>query len=132
MQIHVDLSINFENQIRIFSKSKRDSTMYRDATLPIIRAALGLPQVSNPCPGLTNRLPASVQSSIRRSVILEAEMVAYSERTHSIDGELSLCPYSNIRFRFGYLQSSGGYVASSNPPREAFDDEYPSHSNADH
>ena len=126
MQIHVDLSMNFENQIRIFSKSKRDSTMDRDATLPIIRAALGLSQVSNPCPGLTERLSAYVKPSIRRSVILEAEMVAYSERTHAIDGELFWTleyPYSDIRFRFAYLQSSGGYVASSNPPRGVFDDE---------
>ena len=61
--------------------------MDRDATLPIIRAALGLPQVSSPFPDLTKRLPASVKPSIQRSVILEAEMVAYSERTHTIDGE---------------------------------------------
>ena len=66
--------------------------MDRDATLPIIRAALGLPQVSNPCPGLTERLPTSVKPSIQRSVILEAEMVAYSERTHAIDGELFCTP----------------------------------------
>ena len=77
-----------ENQIKIFSKSKRDSTMDRDATLPIIRAALGLSQASNPCPDLIKRLSSSIRPSIRRSVILEAEMVAYSERTHAIDGEL--------------------------------------------
>src|SRR5258706_3833198 len=125
MQIHVDLSMNLENQIRIFSKSTRDSTMDRDATLPIIRAALGLPQVSNPCPGLTKRLSASVKPSIRRSVILEAEMVAYSERTHEIDGELFCTleyPCSDPQLRFAYLQSFGGYVASSNPPRASFDD----------
>lgn len=89
MQIHVDLSMDFENQIRIFSKSKRDSTLDRDSTLPIIRAALGLPQALNHCPALNERLSASVEPSIRRSVILEAEMVAYSERTHAIDGEPS-------------------------------------------
>jgi DNA ligase-4 len=80
--------MDFENQIRIFSKSKRDSTMDRFATLPIIRAALGLPQVSDPCTSLTGRLSFSVKPSIRRSVILEAEMVAYSERTGAIDGKL--------------------------------------------
>jgi hypothetical protein len=62
--------------------------MDRDATLPIIRAALGLPQNPKPCPSLTKWLSASTQPSIRRSAILEAEMVAYSEQTHAIDGEL--------------------------------------------
>ena len=88
MQVHVDLSMGFEDQIKIFSKSKRDSTMDRYATLPIIRAALGLPQISNPYHDLTARLPVLAEPSIRSSVILEAEMVAYSERTHAIDGEL--------------------------------------------
>jgi hypothetical protein len=132
MQIHVDLSMDSENQIRIFSKSKRDSTMDRDATLPIIRAALGLPQDSNHCPVLTERLSAPVKPSIRRSVILEAEMVAFSERTHAIDGEL-FCTLKYLiwvlRFRC-IFQSSGGYVASSNPPPRESDDECPSHRNS--
>jgi len=133
MQIHVDLSMDHENQIRIFSKSKRDSTMDRDATLPIIRAAMGLPQVSDHCHALNERLSGPVKPSIRRSVILEAEMVAYSERTHAIDGEL-FCPLKipcvDIRFRC-IFQSFGGYVASSNLPPGVSDDndECPSHSN---
>ena len=88
--------MDIENQIRIFSKSKRDSTMDRYATLPIIRAALGLPQAPNHSLGPTERLPLSSKPSIRSSVILEAEMVAYSERTHAIDGALS-CFYSDIQ-----------------------------------
>lgn len=62
--------------------------MDRYATLPIIRAALGLPQISYPYPSLAERLSSFAKPSIRRSVILEAEMVAYSERKHEIDGEL--------------------------------------------
>ena len=124
MQIHVDLSMDSESQIKIFSKSRRDSTFDRYAALPIVRAALGLPQVSYPCPSLAERLSSSAKPSIRRSVILEAEMVAYSERTHGIDGE-PFGTFQSLHWIFSsgerISQSSGGYVVSSNLPQGVSD-----------
>ncbi|EJD40837.1 hypothetical protein AURDEDRAFT_170030 [Auricularia subglabra TFB-10046 SS5] len=65
MQIHIDFSLPSHQQIRIFSKSKRDSTADRDATLSLIRDAL--------------------HGSGTRKAILEAEMVAYSDELGHID-----------------------------------------------
>ena len=104
--------------------------MDRYATLPIIRAALGLPPGPNPCSNLTERLLSSTVPSIRISVILEAEMVAYSERTHAIDGEafrIVVIIYLDIQFEC-ILQNSGGYVVSSNLLGGASDDGLASHS----
>ncbi|KAG8692588.1 hypothetical protein FRC09_011098 [Ceratobasidium sp. 395] len=109
MQIHVDLSKPIQNQIIIFSKSKRDSTRDRAGTHPIIRAALGLPpdpQLSgiNVSPLLAKRianrgdrtvwpehlpetLPATHNTTrtVKDSVILECEMVAYDELRGKVD-----------------------------------------------
>ena len=98
--------------------------MDRYAALPIVRAALGLPQVSYPCPSLAERLSSFAKPSIRRSVILEAEMVAYSERTHGIDGksfDTFQSPSWILISNECVLQSSGGYVVSSNLPRGVSD-----------
>ncbi|KAH7100306.1 hypothetical protein BKA62DRAFT_800909 [Auriculariales sp. MPI-PUGE-AT-0066] len=65
MQIHVDFTRPSDEQIIIFSKSKRVSTNDRHATLFIIRDAL--------------------QYSGFKSAILEAEMVAYSGELRRID-----------------------------------------------
>ncbi|KDQ19564.1 hypothetical protein BOTBODRAFT_28144 [Botryobasidium botryosum FD-172 SS1] len=91
MQIHIDLSKPEKHQVQVFSKSKRDSTLDRIATHPIIRAALALP----PCDSgahypelLTARLSGQHderQSSVKTSIILDAEMVTYSEEIDSID-----------------------------------------------
>ncbi|KAF8513409.1 hypothetical protein BU17DRAFT_31851, partial [Hysterangium stoloniferum] len=66
MQIHIDLSRPLNEQITIFSKSKRNSTQDRMGT-----HAYGLP-------------PGS-RTSMKKSVILDAEMVAYSESKSGID-----------------------------------------------
>ncbi|KAF8603783.1 hypothetical protein BDV93DRAFT_544423, partial [Ceratobasidium sp. AG-I] len=107
MQIHIDLSKPSHRQITIFSKSKRDSTLDRAGTHPVIRAALGLPQPSEtqgiqPAPPLLlQRIMGEEDNSqhahetilatgaktrtVRRSVILEGEMVAYDESRGEID-----------------------------------------------
>ncbi|GAA5927226.1 hypothetical protein JCM1841_004252 [Sporobolomyces salmonicolor] len=91
LQIHVDLSLPFVEQIRIFSKSGRNSTETRHRLLPIIRASLGLPfdrfsRSSHPL--LASRLhplrlPSS--SSPPTKLILEGEMVPYDESRSCID-----------------------------------------------
>ncbi|QRV88820.1 ATP-dependent DNA ligase [Ceratobasidium sp. AG-Ba] len=108
MQIHVDFSKPVQEQITIFSKNKRDSTWDRAGTHPIIQAALGLPPDSKR-PGIivpsllvermTNKnsedrskhtpetLPGVGEPTrvVRKSVILECEMVAYDELRGKID-----------------------------------------------
>ncbi|KAG8788433.1 hypothetical protein FRC15_004408 [Serendipita sp. 397] len=87
MQIHVDLSLPLPRQIVIFSKSKRDSTSDRYATHEIIRTALGIPQEHFQQPFLMERAThIQLRKGFQTTVILEAEMVAFSERTRSIDG----------------------------------------------
>ncbi|KAG8745643.1 hypothetical protein FRC10_007340 [Ceratobasidium sp. 414] len=109
MQIHVDFSKPTQAQVTIFSKSKRDSTWDRAGTHPIIRAALGLspdsrvPGVNVP-PLLVKRttgqpdeatwsehlpetLPGAYETTrtVKNSVILECEMVAYDESRGRVD-----------------------------------------------
>ncbi|KAI6125420.1 DNA ligase/mRNA capping enzyme [Pisolithus croceorrhizus] len=64
-QIHVSYSSDGEMNISIFSKRKRDSTLDRVAVHPIIREAL-------------SAMPP-------QSIILDAEMVAFSEQRNAID-----------------------------------------------
>ncbi|KAG8827284.1 hypothetical protein FRC19_004490 [Serendipita sp. 401] len=86
MQIHVDLSLPLPRQIVILSKSKRDSTSDRYATHEIIRTALGIPQEHFQQPFLMERAThIQLRKGFQTTVILEAEMVAFSERTRSID-----------------------------------------------
>ncbi|KAF8323539.1 uncharacterized protein EI90DRAFT_2935697 [Cantharellus anzutake] len=75
VQIHVDTSLEFRRQIRIFSKSGRDSTLDRIACHSIIREALNI------------RLTDECGRDPQTSVILDAEMVAFSEETQTIDVE---------------------------------------------
>ncbi|KAG8836098.1 hypothetical protein FRC17_010031 [Serendipita sp. 399] len=86
MQIHVDLSLPFSQQITIFSKSKRDSTADRSATHEIIRTALGIPEEQCHQPFLKERRDSvQLQKGFQSTVVLEAEMVPFSERTRTID-----------------------------------------------
>jgi hypothetical protein len=125
MQIHVDLSMDCENQIKIFSKSKRDSTMDRYATLADHSC----------CPWATTSLKPLPWLLLSGSLLLQSRQ--YKDRlsskpkwSHIQSGRMRSTvshlyigiPYSDIQFRFAFLQSSGGYVASSNPPRGASDD----------
>ncbi|KAI5999562.1 DNA ligase/mRNA capping enzyme [Pisolithus albus] len=64
-QIHVSYSSDGEMNISIFSKSKRDSTLDRVAVHPIIKEAL-------------SAMPS-------QSIILDAEMVAFSDQRNAID-----------------------------------------------
>ncbi|PVF99886.1 hypothetical protein CPB86DRAFT_730576 [Serendipita vermifera] len=86
MQIHIDLSLPYQQQITIFSKSRRNSTLERYKTHEIIRAALGLPQRSVQHPYLSIRLSDDRPfRPLKSGGILEAEMVAYSENLQRID-----------------------------------------------
>ncbi|GJE91101.1 DNA ligase 4-like protein [Phanerochaete sordida] len=78
-QIHVEVDDTGRSKITIFSKSKRDSTMDRYATHSIIRDALGLP---DPFEGGGD---STITPRIKRNVIIEAEMVAYSDTTRKVD-----------------------------------------------
>ncbi|KAF8586434.1 hypothetical protein K439DRAFT_1387139 [Ramaria rubella] len=87
MQIHIDLSRPSHQQIMIFSKSKRNSSQDRMGTHPIIRAALGLPSYTEDYlqyPGLREHASSS-RRTVASSVILDAEMVSYSESKGDID-----------------------------------------------
>jgi len=104
MQIHVDLTLPFERQITVFSKSRRDSTLdrfgthgrdrllrFRDGANPnrveIIRAALGVQQPPITHPDLKRRVEeVEPQRSFNKSIIVEAEMVAFSEKSDTVDG----------------------------------------------
>ncbi|GAA5842570.1 hypothetical protein JCM9279_003622 [Rhodotorula babjevae] len=93
LQIHIDLSLPPREQIRIFSKSGRDSTETRHLLLPIIRASLDLPldPLSRALhPLLYDRLLASASSRAPAAfpptkLILEGEMVPYNESRSRID-----------------------------------------------
>lgn len=69
LQIHIDMDLTWERQIKIFSKSGRDSTHTRSKLLPTIRRGLGLEW---------NRINADLRSVPRR-MIIEGEMVPYDE-----------------------------------------------------
>lgn len=95
MQIHVNVRRDSGPEIKIFSKSKRESTkdrLYTHASVKnydkdistefrIILAALGLPVSAHlPIhPSLAQRSSAGTRSLIKRSVILEAEVVPFNE-----------------------------------------------------
>ncbi|KAF7977593.1 hypothetical protein HWV62_3192 [Athelia sp. TMB] len=76
-QIHVDVREDGSSHITIFSKSKRDSTLDRWGVHEIVRNALGLGV--NPSGG-----PASHKIT---NIILDAEMVAFSDRRNKVDGK---------------------------------------------
>lgn len=115
MQIHVDLSLPPHKQIKIFSKSKRDSTRDRSSAHPFvpssdlgsfpshssltssrysraILSALSLSLSHDHLSHLYNhhlhrRLPTTRSPSrrIQQTIILEAEMVPYNERKSKIE-----------------------------------------------
>ncbi|GBE86340.1 predicted protein [Sparassis crispa] len=83
-QIHVELASELGSQptITIFSKSGRDSTLDRFAIHSVISEALDLGNRNSTTPqGITN----SVAGKINKNVILEAEMVAFSDTLNKID-----------------------------------------------
>ncbi|GAA6048228.1 hypothetical protein JCM3770_006492 [Rhodotorula araucariae] len=93
LQIHVDMSRPPLEQIRIFSKSGRDSTETRHLLLPIIRASLDLPldalaRALHPL--LFQRLVSSASSRPANllpptKLVLEGEMVPFDESRSRID-----------------------------------------------
>ncbi|GAA5862001.1 hypothetical protein JCM1840_006904 [Sporobolomyces johnsonii] len=86
LQIHIDLSLPSTEQIRIFSKSGRNSTEDRRRLLPIIRASLGLSFDAHLL--LASRLHPSRHSSSSSpptKLVLEGEMVPYDESRSCID-----------------------------------------------
>ncbi|KAJ3484873.1 hypothetical protein NLI96_g5327 [Meripilus lineatus] len=82
-QIHVEIDASGQSRITIFSKSKRDSTLDRFAIHSIIRESLGL---ANGSQRRDSGQPASVnRPKVSENVVLEAEMVAYSDALDRID-----------------------------------------------
>lgn len=86
-QIHVEITYekNLESKITIFSKSKRDSTLDRIALHPIIRETLGLlpPNEDLNIAGPSTR--KSYLPKFKKNIVLEAEMVAFSNVLDRID-----------------------------------------------
>ncbi|TIC42210.1 DNA ligase/mRNA capping enzyme [Wallemia mellicola] len=85
----VQIHIIDQDIIKIFSKSKVDSTSDRAGIVPIIRKALGLPSKSYP-PGFpdgefNDSLTSSEPTRGITSGIFEAEMVAFDRRKNKID-----------------------------------------------
>ncbi|GAA5943754.1 uncharacterized protein JCM15063_005827 [Sporobolomyces koalae] len=94
LQVHINLDLPFEQQIRIFSKSGRDSTQTRHLLHPIIRASLGLDMgdrfASDQHLLLSSRAHTVRRHTSRRdppptTLVLEGEMVPYNEDTQRID-----------------------------------------------
>ena len=89
MQIHI-LSPD-PGQIKIFSKSKRDSTKDRESTIPIIREALSLRHESRPRSFPNDEIENSLKNAkksklnLLSNAIFEAEMVAFDRKRNKID-----------------------------------------------
>ncbi|KAG8894802.1 hypothetical protein FRC00_008421, partial [Tulasnella sp. 408] len=88
MQIHIDQTRELGDQIRIISKSKRDSTLDRVASHCIIQASLGFP-ITAPIQDelLLERSGSNLDFSgrVQRTAVLEAELVCYNESEKRID-----------------------------------------------
>ncbi|KAG9041431.1 hypothetical protein FS837_012271 [Tulasnella sp. UAMH 9824] len=88
MQIHIDQTREMGDQIRIISKSKRDSTLDRVASHCIIQASLGFP-ITAPVQDelLLERSGSNLDFSgrVQRNAVLEAELVCYNESEKRID-----------------------------------------------
>ncbi|KAI0332785.1 hypothetical protein GY45DRAFT_1273530 [Cubamyces sp. BRFM 1775] len=76
-QIHVWFDENGAPRIRIFSKSGRDSTLDRAGIHSVIYDALGLTGIADE--------HHTAEPSFRQSIVVEAEMVAFSEVLGRID-----------------------------------------------
>ncbi|KAI0761805.1 hypothetical protein BD413DRAFT_646329 [Trametes elegans] len=79
-QIHVWLDDDGAPRIRIFSKSGRDSTMDRAGIHHVVYDALGIPKLD-----LTEDCLAPHELPFEKSIVVEAEMVAYSDALRRID-----------------------------------------------
>ncbi|KAH6689585.1 ATP dependent DNA ligase domain-containing protein [Plectosphaerella plurivora] len=98
-QIHIDMTKRYDN-IQIFSKSGKDSTMDRQELHPNIREALKLGRQGQ---------------AIRRNCILEGELVVYNDR------EKKIMPFDVIR---KYVSRSGVRIGvGMDSPRDP--DEHP-------
>ncbi|KII85754.1 hypothetical protein PLICRDRAFT_700571 [Plicaturopsis crispa FD-325 SS-3] len=73
-QIHLQVAVDGSSYITIFSKKKNESTMDRYAVHHIIRDALCLPHGA----GISS-------SKVKKNIILDAEMVAFSDATQRVD-----------------------------------------------
>ncbi|GAA5853542.1 hypothetical protein JCM5353_008815, partial [Sporobolomyces roseus] len=114
LQIHIDLSLPRDRQIKIFSKSGRDSTETRQLLHPIIRASLGLDTgdrfESRQHSLLATRLhslhhTSSSFDSTPQKLVLEGEMVPFNEDTQTID-EFWKLVYAKTDQRFGQTGST--------------------------
>ncbi|KAL8279100.1 hypothetical protein RQP46_008558 [Phenoliferia psychrophenolica] len=91
LQVHIDTNLPYDKQIKIFSKSGRDSTDDRSRLHPVIRASLGLPLSFGDAfcePLLANRLGnrgSSCPQTSHSRFIVEGEMVSFNEDENRID-----------------------------------------------
>ncbi|KAG8984171.1 hypothetical protein FRB90_005496, partial [Tulasnella sp. 427] len=88
MQVHIDQTREPGDQIRIISKSKRDSTLDRAASHCIIQASLGLPITAVTHDELLLERSDTIVNNVARfhqNAILEAELVCYNESEKRID-----------------------------------------------
>ncbi|KAL4248499.1 ATP-dependent DNA ligase family protein [Abortiporus biennis] len=81
-QIHVELGEDMQSDITIFSKSRRDSTLDRFGIHSLIREALGLPDRHDEN---AQKYFDNGRCKIKKNIIIEAEMVAYSDTLDKID-----------------------------------------------
>jgi DNA ligase 4 len=105
-QIHVVIHPNGRSDITIFSKTGRNSTLDRLAVHDTIRRALGLPV------GGADTWNTQGRKNIQ-NVVLEAEMVAFSNTRNQIDGECMLRHVQGISYVcISFVKSSGGSATS--------------------
>jgi DNA ligase 4 len=105
-QIHVVVRPNERSDITIFSKTGRNSTLDRLAVHDTIRRALGLPV------GGADMWDTRGRKDIQ-NVVLEAEMVAFSDTRNQIDGECILRHVQGMSYvRICFFKSSGESATS--------------------
>ncbi|KAI0700149.1 hypothetical protein C8T65DRAFT_831678 [Cerioporus squamosus] len=81
-QIHMRLDETGNPHIKIFSKSSRDSTLDRAGIHNVVCKALGVTQ-QHDSSGVQGTIPA--KASFQQNIVVEAELVAFSEATDRID-----------------------------------------------
>ncbi|KZT18333.1 DNA ligase/mRNA capping enzyme [Neolentinus lepideus HHB14362 ss-1] len=82
-QIHVQVLNDGVPKITIYSKSRRDSTLDRIAVHPIVLRVLGFDNLTHS--DNSNPTRRRCHSKIWKNIVLEAEMVAFSEELNKID-----------------------------------------------
>lgn len=109
-QIHVRFGSQSDPQITIFSKSKRDSTLDRIAVHPYVFFASRNTPISCSEHLLESIIIQALAGYSMGDIILDAEMVAYSDERHRIEGNSTLHMLWHLH-NLDLFQSFGTYVA---------------------